>query len=83
MYDPVNRKKSGVVRKAHYEETGEVILPSYVEAMNSKKYLRLIERDKAVGLRVINFKGRAELLSVTSYNGQPVKLVMVPYFDFN
>ena len=65
------------------EETGEVILPSYDEVMNGKNYIRLIERDSAVGLRVINFKGRAELLSVTSYNGQPVKLVMVPYFDFN
>ena len=65
------------------EETGEVILPSYDEVMNGKNYIRLIERDSAVGLRVINFKGRAELLSVTSYNGQPVKLVMIPYFDFN
>ena len=65
------------------EETGEVILPSYEEVMNGKNYIHLIERDSAVGLRVINFKGRAELLSVTSYNGQPVKLVMVPYFDFN
>lgn len=65
------------------EGTGEVILPSYNEVMNGKNYIRLIERDNAVCLRVINFKNRAELLSVTLYNGQPVKLVTVPYFDVN
>lgn len=65
------------------EETGEVILPSYEEAMNGKRYIYLVERDAAVCLRVINFKGQAELLSTKSYNGQPVKLVTVPYFDFN
>lgn len=65
------------------EGTGEVILPSYNEVMNGKNYIRLIERDNAVCLRVINFKNRAELLSVTLYNGQPVKLVTIPYFDFN
>lgn len=65
------------------EGTGEVILPSYNEVMDGKNYIRLIERDNAVCLRVINFKDMAELLSVTSYNGQPVKLVTVPYFDFN
>lgn len=65
------------------EGTGEVILPSYNEVMNGKNFIHLIERDNAVCLRVINFKNRAELLSVTLYNGQPVKLVTVPYFDFN
>lgn len=65
------------------EGTGEVILPSYNEVMNGKSFIHLIERDSAVCLRVINFKNRAELLSVTLYNGQPVKLVTVPYFDFN
>lgn len=65
------------------EGTGEVILPSYEEVMNGTSYLHLIERDAAVCLRVINFKDQAELLSTKPYNGQPVKLVTVPYFDFN
>ena len=65
------------------EETGEVILPSYDEAASGKKYLYLVLRDRAVGLRVINFQGDAEKLSTKAYNGQPVKLVMVPYMDFN
>lgn len=65
------------------EETGEVILPSYEEAMDGKRYIYLVTRDAAVCLRVINFKDQAELLSTKSYNGQPVKLVTVPYFDFN
>ena len=65
------------------EESGEVILPSYDEVMNGKNFIRLIERDNAVRLRVINFKDQADLLSVTSHNGQPVKLVTIPYFDFN
>ena len=65
------------------EETGEVILPSYEEAMDGQRYIYLVTRDAAVCLRVINFKDQAELLSTKSYNGQPVKLVTVPYFDFN
>lgn len=65
------------------EETGEVILPSYEEAMDGNRYIYLVTRDAAVCLRVINFKDQAELLSTKSYNGQPVKLVTVPYFDFN
>ena len=65
------------------EESGEVILPSYEEAMNGKRYIQLVKRDAAVCLHVINFKDQAELLSVMSYNGQPVKLVVIPYFDFN
>ena len=64
------------------EETGEVILPSYEEAMDGKRYFQLVARDAAVCLRVINFKDHAELLSTKPYNGQPVKLVTVPYFDF-
>lgn len=74
---------SALCKTIFNEGTEEVILPSYEEVMNGKSYMHLIERDNAVCLRVINFKSRAELLSVTLYNGQPVKLVAVPYFDFN
>lgn len=65
------------------EETGEVILPSYGEAMNGQGYIHLVARDAVVCLRVINFHGDAEKLSTKTYNGEPVKLITVPYFDFN
>ena len=53
------------------------------ESLEGKRYIYLVERDRAVGLRVINFKGEAEKLSARSYHNQPVKLIMVPYRDLN
>ena len=59
------------------------IFPSYEEALEGKRYIHLVERDRAVGLRVINFKGEAEKLSARSYHNHPVKLIMVSYRDLN
>lgn len=65
------------------EKSGMSIFPSYEEALEGKGYIYLVERDRAVGLHVINFKGEAEKLSAHPYHNQPVKLIMVPYRDHN
>lgn len=65
------------------EKSGMSIFPSYEEALAGKGYIYLVERDRAVGLHVINFKGEAEKLSAHPYHNQPVKLIMVPYRDHN